>query len=121
LFGRIASSQLRREHAFVDQRFAKVNARRQIDFEHFDCGAADCGPADKERAVPKKMSCPFVSARVEKSHNGASIRIDSCDVTGLVPTASKTGKRKVAGSRRTAMFDGDNVVDFVTPRRVRLR
>jgi len=92
----------------------------QIDFEHFHCGPSDLRTADKDRAFPAEVVTPGVSAGMEEAHDPTRERIDTRDVAPLVIVARETGEAGIVGGSGPAVLQGDDVVDLVRERAVRL-
>ena len=60
-----------------------------------------------------KVVDPTITTRVEERHNVPALRGDGGQITPFEAIAERTGQREIAGFRGTAVFLGDDVVDFV--------
>ena len=61
----------------IEKSMTKDQAVRKVDFENLDGRSAYGASSNEDCAVPPKMGGPFVSSRMKKADDCASLWIDS--------------------------------------------
>ena len=90
----------------------------QVQFEQsFRCASHCCQGADLATINPE-MVVPTIGARVEKTYEAATQRVQGGDVGTLETIAVEAGQSEVLRRGRSTVLFRDNVVRFVREERV---
>lgn len=114
------------KHPFVDvasfqQQPPMFDSLWSIDSKQFDCGSPNRGLSQEHRAIPFEMIAPVVLAWIEQRHKCVGHWVKCRRVAALERIAQRAGKTGVLERRRSPMFAGADMINFVGKDRVLLR
>lgn len=106
-----SSQRLIREQADCHQALSQSDATRQIDRQHANRCAADCGTSHQNRPIPTKVSSPNMVSGMKERLDLIRARIEPGEVRPLVQVAEIASESEVVRVIATVVFPGNDVLD----------
>jgi hypothetical protein len=101
-----------REDAFVDQCLSLIDAVIEIDPQRRNRCSTNRRSASKDWTAPEEMRMPNIATWIEQQRHLFRLSINARDVWAFEGIAGKASQAEINGNGRSAVADGDDVIDL---------